>query len=87
MITFTLHSGRNFHSLYINGKLHLKFSKADFIGLQSYKEPATPQKRAERGFKEYKYSVVYYFRSSSITCEYDTVEKWEEVLRLMNTIK
>jgi hypothetical protein len=85
MITFSLKASRNYYTIYINGKMHLKFKKADFIGTQSYKEPATPQERADRGFKEYKYTVVFYFRSNSITCEYDTFEKWEQGLMLVDT--
>ena len=84
MITFTLVTSRNYYSLHINGKLHLKFKKVDFIGLQSWKEPSTPEERM-RGFKDMKYSIQYYFRGNSITCEYDTIEKWEQVLTLVDT--
>ncbi len=83
MITFTLKATRNYYTIYINGKMHLKFKKADFVGVESWREPSTPDYRM-RGFKEMIFVVEFYFKTTKITCEYDTIEKWEQVLTLVD---
>lgn len=75
---------RNYYVIYLNDLIHLLIKKADFIGVQSFKEPASKEEQSVRGFNAYKYSIIYYFRSTSITCEYDTIEKWQAILKLIN---
>lgn len=85
MPLFSLKKYRGFTTIYINNLPHLKFRTADFIGVESYREPTLPEERM-RGFAAIKFTVHWYFRSgTSIACEYDKEEKWLEVLKLIDS--
>lgn len=84
MIIFSIKATRNYYTIYVNGKMHLKFKNADFVCVESWREPSTPDYRV-RGFKEIIFVVEFYFKTTKITCEYDTIEKWEQVLTLVDT--
>lgn len=83
MITFTFKASRNLYTIYINGKMHLKFKKDNLVGVESWREPSNPEYRM-RGFKEMIYVVEFYFKTTKVTCEYDTIEKWEQMLELVD---
>lgn len=84
MPVITFKNKQNYYAIYFNGILHLLIKKSDFIGFQSYKKPSSEEERRVRGFKDSKYTIEYYLKTTSITCEYDTIEKWTEILNLLN---
>jgi len=76
---------QNRHSLkiYINEKLHLFIKQKDLVGLQSWYSSTTEAER-QCGFFEKKYVIEYITTRNVITTEYNKIEMWEEVLRLIN---
>lgn len=61
-----------FIKIYINDILHLKFKEREFLGIQSWKEG-----------KEL-FCIEYYFQNDQvILSEYDEMEKWIEILKLI----
>lgn len=61
--------------VHFNGVLHLHFDRAKFIGLQSWVSEDTRQ-----------FHIQYTFEGAIITSEYDTFEKWAEILRQMEQV-
>ena len=82
-MTITLVNKRKYYIIYFNGLIHLMINKSEFLGIQSWREPTTPEDRA-RGFNEVKFTIEYYFKTRCITCEYDKIEKWETILKLID---
>ncbi len=57
--------------IYINGILHLSIHHPNYQ-IQSWKEA-----------KDW-YIIVFYTEMGEIQCEYDDVEKWKQILRLVD---
>jgi len=55
--------------IYVNGILHLWFDRNELVGIQSWTEAAT------------KFKIEYFFKTTSIICEYTDKEMWEEILK------
>ena len=58
-------------NLYINDNLHLSISKNELVGIQSWVENA-------------KYSIEYYLKDKDIITEYDDIEKWKTILKILD---
>lgn len=61
-----------FLKIFINGILHIAIEQNKLIGVQSWKMGS--------GF----YIIRFYTPTRKITCEYDSYEKWEKILGLLN---
>lgn len=60
--------------LYINELLHLYIKKDDLTGLQSWIEGSDKQS----------FHIEFYTKNGEIECVYDSKEKWENILKLIN---
>jgi hypothetical protein len=62
--------------IYINDILHLKFYREEFIGFQSWID----------GDKTKSYNIQYTFKTTTILCEYDSIERWKEILKKLDEL-
>lgn len=58
--------------IYINGYLHLLFKQDKLLGLQSYKKETNL------------YCIELTFATNIITTEYDSPERWSQILKLLD---
>lgn len=68
----TLKTEYNVVKIYFNGIIHLRFNRPSLVGFQSWS--------CDSG----KWAICYTFESNTITCEYDSAEKWKAVLKLLD---
>lgn len=61
--------------VHFNNVLHLHFDRAKFLGLQSWASEDTCQ-----------FHIEYTLQGGVIRSEYDTFEKWAEILRQMEQV-
>lgn len=69
--------------IYINDVLHICVKKVELVGIQSWLNPTTPEERSV-GFGGTKYVIEITTQTNCIKCEYDTKEKWESILKLLD---
>lgn len=72
---FTYELSNLYCKIYINNTLHLYFKRQDFVGIQSWID------------KQKSLFIEFYFKDNRILCEYDSIEKWTEILKLLNQIE
>lgn len=73
-MSFEVKVADNRVTIYNNGLLHLTFKKEGLVGIQSYID----------GDKNM-YTIEYYFEKDVvISTEYNTIEKWIEILKQLN---
>ena len=62
----------------INGLLHLSFLQEEFVGIQSW----------IKGYDvDRKYFVEITTKTTTITSEYDNLDKWTSILKLLDNTK
>lgn len=59
--------------IYINELLHLSLRQDNLLGIQSY----------VFGYSQNDYRIEFYLKETTIIVEYDTKDKWEQILRLI----
>lgn len=57
--------------IFFDDILHLFFIKDEFLGLQSWKT-------------DDRYIIEYILKTNVINCEYDSYDKWKNILKLLN---
>lgn len=67
-----------FFRVYINDLLHLAVLKSEIRGVQSWITLDEPT-----GFP---YVIEFYMKKGQIKLEYDKIEKWEEILKLIDKL-
>jgi len=75
MDSFRLSKKGEFYRIFINGHLHLAVRKSDVIAVQSW---------IATGTTDCPYTIEFYLKSGNIKLEYDTEEKWKEILTLVD---
>lgn len=60
--------------IYITGLVHLMLKKKELIGFMAWMI----------GDESPKYRIEFYLKSRVVFTEYDTPEKWKEILRLLD---
>lgn len=60
--------------IYINELLHLSLRQDNLLGIQSY----------VFGYSQNDYRIEFYLKETTIIVEYDTKDKWEQILRLID---
>lgn len=65
----------NFLKIYIDGILHVSIKQSDLIGIHSYKNCDSS------------YFIEYHTPTKMIACEYNTLEKWQSILNLVDALK
>jgi hypothetical protein len=65
----------NFVRIYINDTLHVMFKTEEFIGIQSYINDDDV------------HCIEVYTKNQKILLEYDTKEKWKEILKLFDQLQ
>lgn len=83
MATYSANSIGKIFKVYINDVLHLGVKKEEFTGVQSWLNPTTPEERSV-GFGGMKYVIEITTKTNCIKCEYDSREKWEAILKLLD---
>ena len=67
-------SDSDYIKIYFDDVLHIKIEKIEIVGIQSYKHKG-------------KYYIEYSFKSGVvIESEYDNIEKWEVILKILDKI-
>lgn len=70
----TLSVKNNYIKIYINGIIHVCLKRDEFIGFQSY----------YRGYNSDLYVIEFYMKMQIIKVEYDLIDKWKAVLKLLD---
>lgn len=60
-----------YFQIFINDLIHLQFIKSKYIAHEAYKEGTSL------------FVIKYYLEGKNITCEYDSFEKWENIIKLL----
>lgn len=71
-MTFDLKIKGSWVKIYIDNILHVQFKQQDFEGIQSWKEGPNW------------FDIEYYIKNRSMLTAYDDVNKWKEILKLID---
>lgn len=64
--------------IFINSLVHLALKKESVVGFQSWIEG--------KGIEDKNYHIEFYLIKKTIRVEYDQIEKWKAILKLIETI-
>lgn len=68
-----IHHEIRFTKIYVDEILHIYFLNDELVNIQSWKDTHD------------KYVIEYVFKTTTTISEYDSIEKWKQILKVLDT--
>lgn len=75
-----MHSAANL-KIYINELIHVAIGLEEFVAMRSHIQEVFNDPEYPTGKK---WVITFFCKTAEIKCEYDTKEKWETILKLLD---